>query len=213
MDSVNKINFNFIKPFSPLIVITKIPNNIIDKLNNFFDNHLNDEYANQFNAGKKLVGNVTQELDLNNKILIGSGWKEFLFFCITQYVHHSTQMITKQIELHGTWIVRQYCNEYNPVHWHTGHISGAGYLKVPNTMGKSFQLVKEKNLNGNIQLIHGSKSFLSSCVYNHEPKLGDFILFPSYLMHQVYPFYGTNEERRSISFNASIDQDIYNQAN
>ena len=29
-------------------------------------------------------------------------------------------------------------------------------------------------------------------------------------MHTVYPFKGTNEERRSVSFNAKIDDDIYN---
>ena len=30
------------------------------------------------------------------------------------------------------------------------------------------------------------------------------------MMHTVYPFRGTDEERRSISFNAFIDEDIYN---
>ena len=29
-------------------------------------------------------------------------------------------------------------------------------------------------------------------------------------MHTVYPFKGTDEERRSISFNAQIDDEIYN---
>jgi hypothetical protein len=29
------------------------------------------------------------------------------------------------------------------------------------------------------------------------------------MMHTVYPFAGSDEERRSISFNASIDQNIY----
>ena len=51
--------------------------------------------------------------------------------------------------------------------------------------------------------------FNSSSNINVEPKLGDFYLFPNYMMHTVYPFYG-NEERRSISFNAKIDDDVYN---
>ena len=37
-----------------------------------------------------------------------------------------------------------------------------------------------------------------------------FYFFPNYMMHTVYPFRGTDEERRSISFNAFIDEDIYN---
>ena len=56
----------------------------------------------------------------------------------------------------------------------------------------------------------GSKMFNSTSVLNIEPKIGDFYLFPNYLMHTVFPFKGTDEERRSISFNASIDEDIYN---
>ena len=35
--------------------------------------------------------------------------------------------------------------------------------------------------------------------------VGDFYMFPSYMMHTVYPFSGTEEERRSVSFNANID--------
>ena len=30
------------------------------------------------------------------------------------------------------------------------------------------------------------------------------------MMHTVYPFVGTDEERRSISFNARIDDEFYN---
>jgi hypothetical protein len=51
--------------------------------------------------------------------------------------------------------------------------------------------------------------FNSSSYINAEPKIGDFYLFPNYMMHTVYPFYG-NEERRSISFNATINDEIYN---
>ena len=52
--------------------------------------------------------------------------------------------------------------------------------------------------------------FNSESVFDIEPKVGDFYFFPNYLMHTVYPFYESNEERRSISFNARIDENIYN---
>ena len=51
--------------------------------------------------------------------------------------------------------------------------------------------------------------FLSESTFNIEPKVGDFYFFPHYLMHTVYPFSDSDEERRSISFNANIDADIY----
>ena len=51
---------------------------------------------------------------------------------------------------------------------------------------------------------------MSESTYVIKPKVGDFYFFPNYLMHTVYPFTGSDEERRSISFNALIDEDIYN---
>jgi len=113
-----------------------------------------------------------------------------------------------------SWIVRQFKNEYNPVHWHGGHISGAGFLKVPSSFGSHTQENKDDSQyrGGTLNLIHGSRQFLSRSIYSIKPEVGDFYFFPNYLMHAVYPFKGTDEERRSISFNAFIDkkiQDVY----
>ena len=72
---------------------------------------------------------------------------------------------------------------------------------------------KEKNLSyrgGNLQLIHGSRMFLCHSTLDLVPSVGDFYFFPNYLMHTVFPFKDSDEERRSISFNANIDDDIYN---
>ena len=47
------------------------------------------------------------------------------------------------------------------------------------------------------------KNFLSKSIYNLNPKLGDLLIFPNYLMHTAYPF-NVDGERRSFSFNAKI---------
>ena len=99
-------------------------------------------------------------------------------------------------------------NEYNPAHYHNGHISGVGYLKVPDDLGKTFQKNKQ-NSNGHLQLIHGSKQFLSNPVLDIKPRVGEFYFFPAYLTHTVYPFINKTQERRSISFNAYIDDNIF----
>ena len=56
--------------------------------------------------------------------------------------------------------------------------------------------------------IHGSKSFLNNSLFNHNPKVGDMILFPNYLMHTAYPF-KRDGERRSFSFNIDIDKKTF----
>ena len=42
---------------------------------------------------------------------------------------------------------------------------------------------------------------LDKGVWGFNPQVGDLFIFPSYLLHTVYPFIG-NEERRSLAFNA-----------
>ena len=58
-------------------------------------------------------------------------------------------------------MVRQFEGEYNPTHWHSGHISAAGYLKLPDNFGATIQ-GKAKNANGKINFVHGSHQYLSS---------------------------------------------------
>ncbi len=59
-------------------------------------------------------------------------------------------------------------------------------------------------------MVHGSKAFLCKPTFRVTPKVGDFYFFPHYLMHAVYPFFDSDEERRSVSFNATVDPSIFN---
>ena len=82
--------------------------------------------------------------------------------------------------------------------------------RFPKNMGKINQdKTQTKYKGGNLQFTHGARMFLSQSTMTVEPKVGDFYFFPNYLMHLVYPFRDTKEERRSISFNAKIDEEIF----
>ena len=206
-----KINIQLIKIFGPSILKVSIPNPIIDNLNNYIDKIILDKKkSKELDIGERLVGDVTQEFELEQKIMQESGWGQFLSNCVSKWIELETKNKITKFQILKSWVVRQYENEYNPTHWHSGHISGAGFLKVPSNLGKNKQDKKEINYKGgSLQLMHGSRMFLSHSTYNIVPKVGDFYFFPNYLMHHVYPFKNTKEERRSISFNAKIDDNIY----
>jgi hypothetical protein len=206
------MKLNVIKPFGPSILLSKIPEKIVNDLNNYVDEIIGDKKKlDELDYGNKLAGNVTQEFRLEKNFIKNIGWLDFLGKCVYAWVEKELNIKISKFELLETWIVRQFENEYNPVHFHSGHVSGAGYLKVPNNLGKYIQNKKKNNFQGgDLNLIHGSKQFLSNSIFQIKPKVGDFYFFPNYLMHTVYPFNGTKEERRSISFNAKIDDQIYN---
>ncbi len=208
---MEKVNIELIKIFGPSILKVNIPKPIIDNLNNYIDKIiLNKKKSKELDIGERLVGDVTQEFELEQKIMQESGWGQFLSNCVSKWIELETKNKITKFQILKSWVVRQYENEYNPTHWHSGHISGAGFLKVPSNLGKNKQDKKQISYKGGtLQLMHGSRMFLSHSTYNIVPKVGDFYFFPNYLMHHVYPFKNTKEERRSISFNAKIDDNIY----
>lgn len=207
----NNIQIQIAKPFGPSIAKASIPDEMIKKLNDYVDNVIKDEKKSiAQNHGNKLAGQVTQEFILDRPFCETSGWLEFLGKCVSTWVEKSSGLPVKNFSLRDSWVVRQFKNEYNPTHWHSGHISGVGYLKVPENFGSSPQSNKKTNPNGKLELIHGSKQFLSNSLFKVTPKVGEFYFFPNYLMHTVYPFKDSDEERRSISFNADIDENVYN---
>ena len=198
-----------LNPFGPKIAIIKIPKNIVFKINQEVDKILNDKKRlKKSDYSKKLVGQVTQEIQLNSKF-IKKNILKFIDVNVKKYIKSCIKKNTKKIILKNLWVVRQFKNEYNPIHFHSGNISGVGYLKIPKNITKSKKRLKT---NGTIDFIHGSKSFLNNSLFNHNPKVGDMILFPNYLMHTAYPF-KRDGERRSFSFNIDIDKktfDIFN---
>ena len=199
-----------VRPFGPSIARVKIPNDLIEALNNYVDKIISDEKKTKtLDLGNTLEGSVTQELKIENDFITSSGCHKFLSDSVYTWIKLSENKEIKNFNLINTWIVRQFQNEYNPIHYHGGHVSGVGYLKIPNSLGKSPQN-KKNNFNGNLDLVHGTRQFLSESSFVVTPEIGYFYFFPHYLMHTVYPFNGSQDERRSVSFNAKIDEEIFN---
>ena len=198
-------NFEVLKPFGPSIIKIKMPNEMIEQINMYVDSVINDEQKiKKLDEGDKLIGKVQQEFLMEVEFMKKIKWANFLAANVSSWAKEELNKEIKHFELIKSWVVRQFKNDYNPVHWHTGDISGVGYLKVPSYLGNTSQPDKKTNENGKLQLIFGSPNLFSKSTYLVKPEIGDFYLFPNYLMHTVYPFSGTDEERRSVSFNAKV---------
>ena len=119
--------------------------------------------------------------------------------------------------IESMWTVSQVENEYNPVHYHGDvksfedlspncQVSSVSYLKIPKRSTRKLKN-KKSNPDGSIEFI--SQGFgtelqsLSVGSRRFKPTVGHLYIFPSWLLHTVYPFVGKGE-RRSISFNSSF---------
>jgi hypothetical protein len=183
------MDIEILRPFGPSIVKVQLPLEIINQMNDYTDTIVKDQNkSTELDHGKKLVGNVQQEIVLEVEFMKKIKWAEFLASVVQIWVAKELGKKMSQFNIINSWIVRQFKHEYNPVHWHDGHISGVGYLKVPKNLGFTVQKEKKVQHNGKLVLIDGSKKFLCNPTYVITPKVGEFYLFPSYMMHTVYPF-------------------------
>ena len=195
---------NIISPFGPKLAKIKLSKKVVNDINQEVERIiLNEKKSKKKDYSKKLVGEVYQEIELS-KNFINKKLKKFIHEKVKNYLKNTINKSTNKIKVKNFWVVRQFKNEYNPVHYHDGNISGVGYLKIPKNLNFS---KKKKRTNGTIDFINGSRMFLNKSIHNHVPKVGDLILFPNYLMHTAYPFV-VDGERRSFSFNVELDKKV-----
>ena len=132
-------------------------------------------------------------------------------FVQTELARHFKQLSKGtgfSIQYNSAWIVRQFAGEFNPAHIHTEcDLSCVGYLKLPPEIDKEWEEDYKDHYpcKGHIEFLHGSSGKMHTHTFLVKPSVGDFFVFPSDLIHMVYPFY-SDGERRSFSMNMSIIQ-------
>ena len=102
-------------------------------------------------------------------------------------------------------------NEYNPFHLHSSSLTDLGLssvvaLKKPSTYGVEYSR-KENPSNGWLEFCGGQQDPLSISQLRVDAQIGDLYIFPYTLLHGVYPFNGTDEIRRTMSYNCNLFRD------
>ena len=186
-----------LKPFGPPIYKSNLDIKDIEKINSYLENNLlnDDDKKKKLDASNSLVGKVKEEIHLEKEFLE----KELLNIIgphINNFLVNSNYKSHKSINLDSCWVVRQYESEYNPVHSHNGDVSGVLYLKFPQD--------RKSGKDGSITFVNSPTFFLNRGHLTLIPEIGSIFLFPSYVLHTVYPIRENQEERRCIAFNASL---------
>jgi hypothetical protein len=183
----------FYTPFGPMIAKTRMPDSLVARINHFADQ--------QVTPGKGT------ELLLPGALVMEGGEGSLAQFTTTatrRYLAGLENTTGVSVDFEVFWVISQYAGTPSPVHFHSADISGVLYLKVPEIEAaeESKTYISGRHA-GYINFLIGGKQRFSKSLISFKPKVGDFYLFPGWLLHGAEPFRGEGE-RRSMSFNAAI---------
>ena len=215
------IHCEYLQPWSTFVLKVQMPLSCVDMLIEITDEILErNETSERF--GDQLAGEIEDEFIISPKYFENSKKYENILAFINQT---SSFYLTNQLcqsnpfkkdvylnqewvfKIQSMWTVSQKDNEYNPLHGHGGgRLSAVTWLKIPE------YLPDRKNRKNRSD---GAITFVGNAQYGHEPnglctasftdypQVGDFYIFPSPLLHEVYPFRTKDGkgERRSVSMN------------
>ena len=187
-----------------IILKLEMPKTFIDEINNVFD----EKEKTTVDWSTQLAGKIKKEKLVNH--LLDDNIKGTFQMCFKEYMKRAGLVLqqTHQPVLDNAWINDMFAGEYNPAHFHTSKNSLVGlssvlFLKTPDTYGEEIINPKTPS-NGHLEFIGGQQHSLAISQIRLSPKVGDFFIFPYTLVHGVYPFYDTDQVRRTLSYNCDI---------
>ena len=177
-----------------------VPQTIIDEINTDYDKAKDLPAHN-----KNLAGKIADEFKVTD--ILSDNTRSLFTTCFQTYLR-TIQKPFWHVSLENAWINDMKANEYNPFHFHQSPMTDLGLssvlvLKRPETYGKEYSR-EDTPSNGNLEFSGGQQDPLSISQLRVDAKVGQLYVFPYTLLHGVYPFNGTDEIRRTMSFNCNL---------
>jgi len=170
--------------------------------------NMKDELAGNISSSIRLDADSPQLAEFLNTIL-----PEFIKSHIESY-GAPWRAVMKEGEgfnLESLWVNFQKKHEFNPPHDHSGVFSFVIWMQIPTSYAeqKKLPVCAESNADNHISNFAFSYTNtmgrVSTFAYNMEKEAeGYMVMFPSQMLHQVFPFYESDGERISISGNVDI---------
>jgi len=185
-----------------MIIKMPMPMGMIVDINKIYDEKvsemkpLNDGLAGKIKDEHKISDHLTDELK--------GIFKQAFEFYMTS-IQKADQY---EVEPDRAWVNEMKAHEYNPFHYHTGMKSEVGLssvlvLKRPDTYGEEITR-KDSPHNGHLEFLGNDSSPIAVNQFRLDAQVGDFFMFPYTTLHGVYPFWGTDQARRTLSYNCDL---------
>lgn len=183
-------------PFGPMIARFRLPQDLVDRINAYADSQVAADRSTEFLLPAEFVTQGGEQSLVRRTASL-----------VRRYLARAEGAPSERVDFDVFWVVSQYAGTPSPVHFHSGDIAGVLYLKVPeiDEAEEERSYISGRQA-GYINFLIGGKQRLSKSLISFKPQVGDFYLFPGWLLHVAEPFRGSGE-RRSMAFNAIVDKD------
>ena len=198
----------------------RLKKEMMDYLWSIIDNTINVDLIHPYGNKTPLAGNISKSVYIQDK---DNCFFENVLTKMSEQLYYKNWnnyyddvVITRskpdpKFRLNRLWVNYQKQNEFNPPHNHSGEFSFVVFMKIPTHWKEQHALPFVVNSNepsaSNFQFLlgYGEGPFTYSFPLSPEDE-GRMLFFPAWLVHQVFPFYGTEKERITISGNIGIPQ-------
>ena len=187
----------------------KIPPNIYQALNKEIVDIHNDD-SNTLRMNQSLAGQITKEYQITKSLPLLNPFLEEMGRAYQKEWDYfpKENPNNNDLKVESVWVNMQKKLEVNPLHNHDGTLSFVAWLYVP------FKLEDERNMPNckNSRTVELSSTFqfvyttalgnIANCpMFVESGWEGKIVMFPSKLLHMVYPFQTSDDYRISIAGN------------
>ena len=216
----NQIEYELFTLPAALMLQHRLPHQVVTTLNDYLDTLRQNKQRES--AGSSLVGQIHQGeqlvMDYEDVKLIP--FTRIVESLAAAYLRHFVEQTksplrAKRISMDKLWSVHSFEGDYNPIHDHTTAapmgISFTTWTMVPEQIMQSSD--ERVNLYDSSGAIDGYINFIYGLNQVSDPERlrpsqsryimpepGKLLLFPSWMQHTVYPFFGQGE-RRTVAGN------------
>ena len=197
-------NFDYVKINVPLEIMTQLKARA---------DAIQANPGDQPSWNSELAGHLREQYGLVPGIAALDQWirDQALWYNRLYNISSTSNLFTHNVNIStGTaWMNFQRATEYNPAHFHNGLLSWVIWLQIPYSRPAEGAVFPDRRpcLNGAFQFLYTDVlgRIATNTIELDSTWEGTMIMYPAQFMHQVYPFYTSNQYRISVAGNVYLD--------
>tara|TARA_B100002019_G_scaffold207347_1_gene180078 strand:- start:4505 stop:5101 length:597 start_codon:yes stop_codon:yes gene_type:complete len=197
--------FNHVHLKNPGLTISTLPRNIFEGLMSEIK-EIEKSDAGYLKMNNSLAGQIKKEYQLKKS---QEFMNPFLEEMARQYGKHFDYYPDYDFKVDSLWVNYQSKTEYNPIHNHDGLLSFVIWMQIPYNIENEYQVPHSQNSTlktaSAFQFVYSSVlgNILNERLEVTNGWEGRIVMFPSKLLHTVYPFFTSDNYRISVAGNIS----------